>query len=238
VSGFLAVIDPPWGADAGGGGRGAQNHYALDDASGVAEGYYGARDNNGKRIWPALNTRDPMLVFMWATAGAMSQKENGNPPDAYVLARLLAVRVCAMTVWCKIDEAILPEHLGGNPMHLTMQPAIVMMDDGEPLHRAPRRMGLGQWTRVEHEYLLICRRGILPVPATDCRPRSVIYAPRGQHSAKPEKAWTQVIEPIARSSMPGVVGIEFNCRSQRAGWRAFGALDGEDKRLRYEEALT
>jgi hypothetical protein len=227
---FLAVIDPAWGADAGGGGRGAQNHYALDDATGVAEGYYAARDNNGRRIWPLLNTRDPMLVFMWATVSAMAQKENGNPPDAYVVARLLGVRICAQTVWAKVDELFIKHDLAGEVFPKRDRPRM------HNVFSPPEMMGIGQWTRCEHETLLICRRGDMDVPETASRPRSVIYAPRGAHSEKPEKAWTQVIEPIARSVMPGVVGVEFNCRRPRRGWSAYGALDGEHSPLRYEDA--
>lgn len=214
---FLAVIDPAWGADAGGGGRGAQNHYALAGIDAIAQGYRGAREtepNPGPLLWPSLAKETPCLVFMWATVGAMAQKPTGDPPDAYVLARLLGLRVCAGVVWCKIDRFDL-----AHPTWFV----------------APLRMGLGQWTRCEHEHLLICRRGDVPVPDTASRPRSVIYAERGEHSEKPEEAWTQVIEPIARSCMPDRVGVEFNCRKQRAGWSAFGALDGEDKPLRYSQ---
>lgn len=219
--GFVAVIDPAWGADAGGGGRGAQNHYALDDVSGMMQRYDEARDLEGRRIWPALNTKRPVLVFMWATAGAMAQKPNGNPPDAFTLARLLGVRVCASTVWAKVDvvRGVDRSWDKGGPDDDSFTP--------------PARMGLGQWTRCEHESLLICRRGDIAVPPPEVRPRSMIYAPRGAHSVKPERAWTQVIEPLARACLPNTERVEFNCRNQRDGWAAYGALDGEDKPLRY-----
>ncbi len=197
---FVAVIDPAWDADQGGGGRGAQNHYALDGVDGLAQGYL---------MHEAWMLGGPALVFMWATAGAMAQKDHRNPPDAYALAHRLGLRVCASLVWCKIDEVKLGKPSAG------------------VAYRPPARMGLGQWTRCEDERLLICRRGDVPVPAPECRPRSVIYAPRGAHSEKPEEAWV-AIEMIAGSSMPGVVGVEFNARVQRPGWAAVGRLGGED----------
>lgn len=196
-------------------------HYALSSVDATADSYL------HHEAWPVpYGKREAehfaALVFLWATAGAMAQAPNGDPPDAYVLARLLGLRVCASAVWCKVDEVRVMESMADDEMFDAFTP--------------PRRMGLGQWLRVEDERLLICRRGDVPVPAPEARPRSVIYAPRGAHSAKPEKAWTQVIEPIARSSMPGVVGVEFNARRRRRGWSAVGRLDGEDRPVRYERA--
>lgn len=242
MSGFVAVIDPCWNADAGGGGKGANEHYELADVSRIAEGYYGARDDNRARIWPQLNTREPMLVWMWATQGAMTVRgtdpENfddligivDHGPDAYRLATLLGVRVATIFIWAKVDECHGVEWLPDEN------------DDGkhysEPVDAftPPARMGLGQRSRCEHEYLLCCVRNRVPVPPPDVRPRSVIYAPRGKHSEKPEQAWAQVIEPVSRACMPGVDPIEFNARTRRRGWAAVGRLDGEDKPIRYERA--
>jgi hypothetical protein len=259
---FVAVLDPNWSRDAGGGGRGAQEHYALNTVSKIAEGYYGARDDGGRRIWPQLNTRDPMLVFMWATEGAMHQPDDlpeaaaqppliedpdtFRPPDAFVLARLLGLRVVCSFPWVKVDDLTEPvrDVLDGALNNEASGRGVVRLIDAVDEHDgtgvfAPRaRMGIGQWSRKDHEHLLLCKRGSVPVPGTESRPRSVIYAPVGEHSEKPDKAWTQVIEPIARASAPGSIGIEFNCRSQRPGWAAFGALDGEHAPLRYAPCVS
>jgi len=230
---FLAVIDPAWAADAGGGGRGAQNHYALDPVVDLALGYI--LDER----WPKRDTDVDALVFMWATAGAMATG------DAHALARELSLRVCAGFVWAKVDGAqgwrdascthsmwrVSPV---GINTEIDRKYMAVERDALVDAFRAPSRLGLGQWSRCEHEHLLVCRRGDVKVPETSSRPRSMIYAPRGKHSAKPERAWTQVIEPIARSSMPGVLGVEFNARTRRRGWAAVGRLDGEDKPIRFE----
>jgi len=109
-------------------------------------------------------------------------------------------------------------------------------DCGPPAQLAyvhPRRLGLGQWSRKEHEHLWLLRAGAVKVPPPQVRPRSIIYAPRGRHSEKPQAAW-DVIEAVSRSVLPGVVGVEFNSRERRFGWAAFGALDGEDQPLRFE----
>lgn len=229
---YVFVIDPPWDADAGGGGRGAGNHYALSGVDALARSYVNTPH------WFSLAKREDALVFMWATAGAMAQGPS-DIPDAYVLARLIGVRVCAICIWCKVDyldEPAIEETITGplRGVEIPWRVTAALVDKAAVM--APARMGLGQWSRVEHEYLLICRRCDVSVPDPAVRPRSVIYAERGAHSEKPERAWEQVIEPVSRSSMPGVVGVEFNARRQRKGWAAYGALDGEDKPLRFASA--
>lgn len=99
------------------------------------------------------------------------------------------------------------------------------------------RMGLGHWSRCEHEHLLVCRRGNVKVPDTDARQRSMIYAPRGKHSAKPDEAW-RVIEATSSSSLGGGVdrgGVEFFCRNRRSGWAGWGHI-GEATTAIYEPA--
>lgn len=205
---FLAVADPPWDRDAGGGGRGAQNHYPLAGVDGIAH---------------AMRTAHPWrdvgdgLLWLWVTALALATG------DGHALARALGFRPCAGFVWAKVDECMAYEALP--------------TEREWPAFTPPARMGLGQWSRCEHEHLLLCRRGDVSVPPPALRPRSVIYAPRGAHSAKPEAAW-KVIEQVSRASLGDVVGVEFNCRSQRAGWAAVGRLDGENNPVRYAPSRT
>lgn len=178
---FLAVMDPPWSADTGGGRRGANTHYALAGVEGIAQ----AVRMSG--LW-----RDdvPALVWMWATSSALIAG------DAHGLASRLGLRICAGFVWVKVD----------------------LFDEG---FAPSARMGLGQWSRCEHEHLLVCRRGEVAVPKPRDRQRSVIYAPRLRHSAKPQAAW-DVIVNTSRSSIGAVGGVEFFARSARPGWTAWG----------------
>lgn len=245
---FLAVIDPTWSTEAGGGGRGAQRHYALSDADGIAGGYL----NSGH--WPSplrsgfSADRAPLraLVWMWTTGSAILSG------DAHIVARLLGLRPCAEWVWCKVDELLLCPSCKMVLRHIRNEPHspdtfececarewdldLFSTDCGPPAQLAyvhPRRLGLGQWSRKEHEHLWLLRAGAVKVPPPQVRPRSIIYAPRGRHSEKPQAAW-DVIEAVSRSVLPGVVGVEFNSRERRFGWAAFGALDGEDQPLRFE----
>ncbi|CAM5403133.1 hypothetical protein AFEL58S_02067 [Afipia felis] len=77
--------------------------------------------------------------------------------------------------------------------------------------------GPGYWFTGEHELLLVGTRGAVPAPATAlCG--SVIAAPVGRHSEKPE-AFLELIE----RAFPNLPKIELNRRGPaRAGWDAWG----------------
>jgi N6-adenosine-specific RNA methylase IME4 len=80
------------------------------------------------------------------------------------------------------------------------------------------RIGLGFWSRNKHEILLIGTRGHIPAPAPGTQWPSVIEAPVGAHSVKPEAA-LQMIEHYYLSLRK----IELHRRGPaRLGWDAWG----------------
>lgn len=79
------------------------------------------------------------------------------------------------------------------------------------------RIGMGYYARSRHELLLIAKRGALPVPDPEDRPDSVIEAPLGKHSEKPDAVY-EIIEhmyPLHRK-------VELFARRARDGWAAWG----------------
>lgn len=83
--------------------------------------------------------------------------------------------------------------------------------------------GSGYWFTGEHELLLVGTRGKVVAPAPGTQFPSVIMAPVGEHSAKPEK----VLE-IVEAYFPSIPKIELNRRGPaRAGWSAWG-LEAEE----------
>lgn len=79
-------------------------------------------------------------------------------------------------------------------------------------------IGLGYWTRNRHELLLLGRKGSHPVPDPEDRPDSIIEAPRGGHSQKPELAY-QLIE----RAHPDATKLELFARgTPRPGWTSWG----------------
>jgi N6-adenosine-specific RNA methylase IME4 len=79
------------------------------------------------------------------------------------------------------------------------------------------RIGTGYWFRNKHELLLIGTRGKIPAPAMGDQFPSVIDAPVGEHSAKPEKFY-EIIEAY----FPTLPKIELNARQAREGWVRWG----------------
>jgi N6-adenosine-specific RNA methylase IME4 len=81
------------------------------------------------------------------------------------------------------------------------------------------KIGPGYWNREKHELLLIGTRGKVPCPAQGTQQPSLIMAPRGKHSAKPE-LFLEMIEHY----FPRLPKIELNRRgAPRPGWDAWGA---------------
>jgi N6-adenosine-specific RNA methylase IME4 len=78
------------------------------------------------------------------------------------------------------------------------------------------RYGMGHYARVEHEHLLIARRGDMPPPDPANRPRSIVAKP-GRHSEKPAEAYE-----LINRAYPGVGKLELFARTAREGWAAWG----------------
>jgi N6-adenosine-specific RNA methylase IME4 len=84
--------------------------------------------------------------------------------------------------------------------------------------RKGKGRGTGYWFINEHELMLIGVRGNIPAPAPGTQWPSVIEAPVGKHSAKPEK-FLEMLEEY----FPTLPKIEFNRRGKpRPGWDAWG----------------
>lgn len=79
------------------------------------------------------------------------------------------------------------------------------------------RIGTGYWFRNAHELLLVGTRGNIPAPAMGTQFESVIDAPVGKHSEKPD-AFYELIETY----FPNLPKIELNARRARPGWDAWG----------------
>jgi N6-adenosine-specific RNA methylase IME4 len=84
--------------------------------------------------------------------------------------------------------------------------------------RAGDGRGTGYWFINEHELLLVGTRGNVPAPAPGTQWKSVIKAPVGEHSEKPE-IFAQMIEEY----FPTMTKIELNRRGPpRPNWSVWG----------------
>ena len=78
------------------------------------------------------------------------------------------------------------------------------------------KAGTGYWSRERHELMLIGTRGDIPCPTPGKQWDSVIEAPRGRHSEKPDKVMKMIEEYY-----PNLPKIELNARVRRPGWDAW-----------------
>jgi len=87
------------------------------------------------------------------------------------------------------------------------------------------RFGTGYWFRNAHELLLVGTRGHVPAPAPGAQYASVLEAPVGIHSAKPED-FLRLVEAY----FPTIPKIEMHRRGPaRKGWDSWGAdVDQEE----------
>lgn len=203
------LLDPPW-KERGGGQvkRGADRHYPLVPTKDLPRVI---RSSPEWRPDPA-----GCSVWMWTTANFLG--------DAMWLLAELGCEYVTNVVWVKGYEVATCGECG-RPL---------VGEDGQ-LHairercRSCRRVvdvvwlyrfeppGLGQRFRMLHEHLLYARFGAVPVPAPENRLPSVIVAPRGRHSEKPE-AFYRLIErhdPAGRRA-------ELFARVARPGWHRWG----------------
>ena len=79
------------------------------------------------------------------------------------------------------------------------------------------KIGMGYYARQRHELLLIGTRGKPPTPSDQARPDSVIEAPRGVHSVKPD-----VFADTIATMYPDWTRVELFARKARDGWARWG----------------
>lgn len=89
------AADPPWG-EAGGGGRGAQNHYQLiDKRADILHTMLGARFSDGAAAWRPAPTSH---LWLWVT--------NTFLADGLWLMGQLGFRYVTNAVWCKTRQGL------------------------------------------------------------------------------------------------------------------------------------
>jgi len=83
---------------------------------------------------------------------------------------------------------------------------------------AKDKMGLGWYCRNQHELLLIAEKGTMPLPPTASRPKSIVNAPRTNHSKKPRKIYR-----LIERAYPGYQYLElFGSKNSRKRWETWG----------------
>ena len=122
--------------------------------------------------------------------------------------RSIAAKDCVLALWATIP--MLP--------HALVVMAAWDFDYVSHYAWGKDKAGTGYWSREKHELLLIGTRGNVPCPAPGTQWDSLIMAPRGAHSEKPE-CFLEMLEGY----FPNLPNIELNRRgAPRPGWDAWG----------------
>lgn len=184
------VADPPW-PEYGGGGRGAQNHYGLMS---VAEIQRAMKHQLDGKVASSSH------LWLWVT-------DNYLDEGMYLMSSILGFEFKRTFCWVKMaNHAAAPVEL--EQAKFALLPKLA----GNAL-----QIGLGQYARGSHEFCLFGTSGKAAVPPPDRRPPSVLFAPRQEHSRKPDECFADWFEKVS----PGP-RLELFSRSTRPGWSVWG----------------
>lgn len=189
----VLVADPPWqfGDALPGNGRGAVKHYECMSLIDLM-------------FFNLPPIADDALLFLWRVAAI--------PEEPLRIARAWGFEPKAELVWVKTpnEETI---DRGLKRATRSEEGEATAFTHGFDMGRRVR-IGMGHYVRNAHETCIIARRGKANV--ADRSVPSVFFAPRGEHSAKPD-AFYEIVEALS----PGPYA-ELFARRRRPGWRCFG----------------
>jgi N6-adenosine-specific RNA methylase IME4 len=191
-------LDPPWPERGGGQSkRGADRHYPVMSVSDII--------STVERSEPASLLAPDAHCWCWVTDNYL---EGGLR-----LMKALGFRYVRTLVWVKTmgDQGIVAAFSSWLAnIDIAHAPNLRALMQGQ------LSIGLGQYLRGAHELALFGVRGDAMVPPPADRMPSVVFAPKGRHSAKPDAA-IEVFEKVS----PGP-RVEMFARTARPGWTAWG----------------
>lgn len=189
--------DPPW-LERGGGKikRGADRHYPLMKKEDILRTMLQAE------VWNEI--AGDAHMYLWVT--------NNYLIDGLWLMEALGFNYKTNICWVKTKEdwPDVIEKLVDENGHLMLNPLTWLAVLKEAL-----RIGLGQYFRGSHELCLFGTRGKVSKPKKALP--TMFHAPRGQHSAKPER-----IFEIVEETSPGPYLEMFSREPHEGDWTAWG----------------
>ena len=200
----LIAADPPWPFKdrLPGPGRGAAKHYQCLTVSEIMR-------------FPLPKIADDSLLFLWRVA-SMQQ-------EALDVARFWGFTVKSEITWVKtprtlnIDQIVrrARRRLKGSGLQWDEEALAEQCVEIAMAQARRVRIGMGRTARNAHEVCLICTRGHPAIH--DHSIGSVIYAPRLEHSRKPEE-----LQDLAGKMAGPVPKLEVFARRYRDGWTCIG----------------
>ena len=143
--------------------------------------------------FPLPEMESDALLLLWSVASMQQEALDVCKAWGFVLKS----QIC----WIKTTQPVETAFLGPSAKQ-------------EEWMRFTLAFGMGHYTRASHEVCLLATRGRFKVKAKNVR--SVFFAPRGQHSEKPEAIF-QIAEELSDGPY-----AEIFARRERVGWHQVG----------------
>jgi N6-adenosine-specific RNA methylase IME4 len=169
-----------------------------------------ASEKIGTKLYGVIMADPPWAFRTFAETGMDRSADNHYPTmelDAIEALPIPAADDCVLFMWATVP--MLPQ-------------AIRVMQEWGFAYKShciwnKPHAGTGFWFRNKHELLLVGTKGDVPAPAPGEQFCSVIEAPLGPHSAKPN-AFAEMIGEM----FPNVPAVELFARGPRMGWDVWG----------------
>lgn len=203
----VLVADPPWQFGDNTPHKGADDHYKTMPIEEI-------------KAFPLPPLADDAVIFMWRVGGG-NEADGSLGEQAYSVMRAWGFTPKSELCWqktltCKTcdGQGYATDFIGdadkarGKPIKIWCEEC-----SGRGYKNA---LGMGRYVRGCHEICLIGTRGKAQFP-DDKGVRSIIQAPRGPHSAKPDRFY----ERVERLYQTGPY-VELFARRRREGWHCFG----------------
>lgn len=216
------VSDPGWSFrdNLPGPGRGARKHYKcmrIGDIIELHKQLLGYKEKRRPFVPGSYPVADTSWMFLWRVASMQN--------EALLLARSLGFTVKSEIVWVKTPKLKTGDQLsraakryarsqglGDDAQAVAAHAGFLGTEEG---HRV--KEGMGHYVRLAHETCLICTRGtgVSALRLSKSIP-SVIFAPLGDHSEKPDEFY-EIVERLCKGPR-----LELFARKRRSGWTQFG----------------
>lgn len=138
------------------------------------------------------------ILFQWSVAGMLE--------DALAVTAAWGFTVKSQLIWVKTKNGIVDDTVDESDL----------------------AFGMGRSVRASHETCLIATKGKYSKLIKNHSTRSVFFAPRGEHSSKPDKFY-QIIEDMCEGPY-----VELFARNRRNNWTSFGLGVGSRIEVRTE----
>lgn len=203
----VLAVDPPWSFDDATPHKGAEDHYSTLTVDEI-------------KAFPLPPIADNAILFLWRVGGGSNKGSLGE--DAYAVARAWGFTPKSELTWIK---TLLCKACGAKGWAPIKHPSEAIRDACSELqvwcdacHGRGYKIaiGMGRYVRGSHEICLIATRGKGMIPE-DKSVRSVFFAPRREHSSKPDRFYE-----IVRKLYPDGPYVELFARRRREGWYQYG----------------